>query len=298
MSSRFMLAKFMETSQDEQSDKKFEGDVPFDASRTGNQSIQTKTSCDSSTASEISLDRALENLSNPKDIFFDRPVVNTGNRSFVLPNKKEVPNQQKLITDSDIHLNIFSNYPSYTPEELPLDAHLQFLKISAVGTAASTDARPVALFSVEVRSINAMPNSWIVYRRYADFCILRQSLMKELPTIQFAELPPKETHFSVDILINRMKQLDQWLSDLLHYHERFPGSSNVYRSQMMHDFLIDDYNRIPRRYNQLYSVARTTDAVLQDSPSSNTKVKQTILNIFLFHFYNDSTQIFILGEFR
>lgn len=143
----------------------------------------------------------------------------------------------------------------FSPEELPPDSPVQFLKISAVGTSKDLEGKPFSVYCLEVQSSRAMPSSWVVYRRFSQFCRLRDHLVT-IDHILLDELPPRSNEFSRDMILARMRKLASWLSSLLEYHLRHPGAESTYENPHVRKFLCHNPNIVPDTFSVLYSLPK------------------------------------------
>lgn len=161
------------------------------------------------------------------------------------------------------------SYPRFLPSELPMDIHLQFLKIPSFGTAYDADNKPYTVYCLEVRSTMTMPSTWTVFRRFSQFCRLRQTL-QDVDNIKLPELPPRSHEFSVDQTVIRKRQLESWLFTIVEMHLSTPGMEPLIQNDKMRRFMTDNFNVEPLSFTITYASPRRSisDLSIANTPSS------------------------------
>lgn len=145
-----------------------------------------------------------------------------------------------------------SSYGEYNPVNVPEGAVLQFFRISAVGTTRDSADKPFSVFYLDIRSKLASPNSWYVYRRYSQFRRLSDSLRSE--GFYVPVLPPKKFlgTFDVDFVKQRMRDLENWLLQLIDIPNTYPGSKDPQTNFHFRKFLTENANRPPSPLQRIY----------------------------------------------
>jgi hypothetical protein len=141
---------------------------------------------------------------------------------------------------------------SYNPVDVPEGALLQFFRISAVGTTRDAADKPFSVFYLDVRCKIAAPSSWYVYRRYSQFRRLSDVLRSEGYSVPM--LPPKKFlgTFDVDFVKQRMKDLENWLLNLIDLPNVYPGSKDPQNNQYFRKFLTENANHPPTPLIRIY----------------------------------------------
>jgi serine/threonine protein kinase len=145
-----------------------------------------------------------------------------------------------------------ASYGEYNPVDVPDGALLQFFRISAVGSTRDSAEKPYSVFYLDVRCKIAAPSSWYVYRRYSQFRRLSDVLRSEGYYVPV--LPPKKFlgTFDVDFVKQRMKDLENWLFQLIDMPNSHPGSKDPQNNPFFRKFLTEDANRPPILLQRIY----------------------------------------------
>lgn len=148
-----------------------------------------------------------------------------------------------------------SLYPRFLPTEMPLESPLQFTKIPSFGTCIDNDDKPYTVYCIEVRSSMTMPFTWNVYRRFSQFCRLRNSLI-DCEGIKVPELPPRSPEYSLEQTISRKRLLEEWLHTVIEMHLKTPGMEPIIHNEQVRRFLTEDFNIEPPSFTTRYSSPR------------------------------------------
>jgi hypothetical protein len=145
-----------------------------------------------------------------------------------------------------------ASYGEYNPVDVPGGALLQFFRISAVGSTRDSTEKPYSVFYLDVRCKIAAPSSWYIYRRYSQFRRLSDVLRSEGYYVPV--LPPKKFlgTFDVDFVKQRMKDLENWLFQLIDMPNSHPGSKDPQNNVFFRKFLTEDANRPPIPLQRIY----------------------------------------------
>lgn len=206
-----------------------------------------------------------------------------------------------------------SSYPRYLPSEIPAEGFLQFMRMPSFGTSLDDDNKPYTVYCLEVRSTLTMPFTWTVYRRFSQFCRLRQSL-QDYEGIKLPELPPRQHEYSHEQTINRKRLLEEWLHSLIEMHLKTPGMEPLIHNAHVRRFLTENFNMEPASFAHRYSSPRQipSNHSLLSTPASPGGSKVSIHDfnvvttigkgafgqVFLVKSKRDVTQLYAMKSFR
>lgn len=228
---------------------------------------------------------------------------------------RPLPGAAAITKVSPININakLPSLYPRFLPNELPLETHLQLVKIASFGTSVDADNKPYTVYCLEVRSTMSMPSSWTVYRRFNQFCRLRQTL-QELENIKLPELPPRIQEYSIEQTISQKRQLEIWLYSLIELHLSTPGMEPLILNEQVRKFLTENFNAVPEMFTHRYASPRRvpSDMSLLNTPASPGGSKVSIHDfnvvttigkgafgqVFLVKNKKDPTKIYAMKSIR
>lgn len=175
------------------------------------------------------------------------------------------------ISLSSIGASEKASYGEYNPVDVPSGAGLQFFRISAVGTTRDSSDKPFSVFYLDVRCKVASPSSWYVYRRYSQFRRLSDALRSE--GFYVPVLPPKKFlgTFDVDFVKQRMRDLENWLLQVIDIPNSYPGSKDPQSNPSFRKFLTENANRPPTPLIRIYPEPSTAS---EKKSSKSSKVQR------------------------
>jgi len=119
--------------------------------------------------------------------------------------------------------------------KIPDGSHIEFIRISAVGTSYDSENKPYSIYYLEVRCNRANPPSWTVYRRYSEFRKASEKLRSSGMAVPI--LPPRKLQgtFEISFVRQRKQELETWLHNLIETNannassKHTPHKSSAYR---------------------------------------------------------------------
>ena len=167
---------------------------------------------------------------------------------------------------------------SYIPPSIPSGGRLQFVRISAIGSAQDSNHKVYTVFYLDVKCNVASPSSWTVYRRYSQFRRLSDVMRSNGYIVPI--LPPKKLLGTQEpeFLRRRKDDLSGWLHQIEEQHSSNAGSKNPQQHDLYRLFLTEDANCPPRPLTRIFpdvAMAESKEESKQDI-SGNIKSKARV----------------------
>ena len=174
---------------------------------------------------------------------------------------------------------------NYVPPNIPDGGRLNFIRISAVGTARDSEDKAYSVYYLDVKCNVASPSNWYVYRRYSQFRRLSDVLRSEGYYVPV--LPPKKIlgTFTPEFVRQRRADLESWLANLAIQHTLYAGAKDPQTHPYYRQFLTEGANKPPQPLVRVFppvSADGEKKSLLNTNSDGDAKAENTKVNLDQF----------------